>query len=130
MSDPIRHECGIAVVRLLKPLAYYHDKYGSALYGFDKLYALMAKQRNRGQDGVGFGCCKLNMPPGQPYLFRVRSTKSAEAIGEAFADEMKEFGRLELQGEPGPRGRGGADRQGRRRRGSRGGLSQGTGEVS
>lgn len=95
MSDPIRHECGIAVVRLLKPLAYYHDKYDNVLYGFDKLYALMAKQRNRGQDGIGFGCCKLNMPPGQPYLFRVRSNKSAEAIGEVFGDEIKEYGRLE-----------------------------------
>src|SRR5882757_9273537 len=95
MSDPIRHECGIAVVRLLKPLAYYHDKYGSVLYGFQKLYALMAKQRNRGQDGIGFGCCKLNMPPGQPYLFRVRSNKSAEAIGEVFGDEMKEFDKIQ-----------------------------------
>ena len=94
MSDPIRHECGIAVVRLRKPLAYYHDKYGTALHGFDKLYGLMSKQRNRGQDGFGIGCTKLNMPPGQPYMFRVRSTKSAEAIGEVFSDELKQFNRI------------------------------------
>ena len=55
MSDPINHECGIAVLRLKKPLAYYHDKYGSALYGFNKLFLLMEKQHNRGQDGVGIG---------------------------------------------------------------------------
>jgi amidophosphoribosyltransferase len=94
MSDPIRHECGIAVVRLLKPLAYYHDKYKTALYGFERLYGLMAKQRNRGQDGFGFGCCKLNMPPGLPYMFRQRSAKSVESMGEFFADEIKEFSRL------------------------------------
>ncbi|MBB5039352.1 amidophosphoribosyltransferase [Prosthecobacter dejongeii] len=94
MSDPIRHECGIAVVRLKKPLAYYQDKYGTALYGLERLFGLMAKQRNRGQDGIGIGCCKLDMPPGAPYMFRVRSTKSAEAIGEVLADEMKEFGRI------------------------------------
>lgn len=94
MSDPIRHECGIAVVRLLKPLAYYHDKYGTALYGFERLYGLMAKQRNRGQDGFGIGCCKIGMPPGLPYLFRLRSAKSVESLGDVFADEMKEFTRL------------------------------------
>lgn len=94
MSDPIRHECGIAVVRLLKPLAYYHDKYRSTLYGFDRLYGLMSKQRNRGQDGLGIGCCKLNMPPGLPYMFRIRSAKSVEAMGELFGDEMKEYNRL------------------------------------
>lgn len=94
MSDSIRHECGIAVVRLKKPLAYYQDKYGTALYGLERLFGLMAKQRNRGQDGIGIGCCKLDMPPGAPYMFRVRSTKSAEAIGEVLADEMKEFNRI------------------------------------
>jgi amidophosphoribosyltransferase len=94
MSDPIRHECGIAVVRLLKPLAYYHDKYKSALHGLDILHALMSKQRNRGQDGFGMGCCKLNMPPGLPYMSRLRSAKSVESLGEFFAEQMKEFGRL------------------------------------
>lgn len=89
MSDPIRHECGIAVVRLLKPLSYYHQKYGSALWGLDKLHALMIKQRNRGQDGLGIGCCKLNMEPGQPYIFRLRSSKTnsmEEVFGEVEDD--------------------------------------------
>jgi len=94
MSDPIRHECGIAVVRLRKPLAYYHDKYQSTLYGFHKLYALMSKQRNRGQDGFGVGCCKLNMPPGQPYMFRLRSTKSADSIGDVLDSKLEEFERM------------------------------------
>lgn len=85
MSDPIRHECGIAVVRLLKPLSYYHQKYGSALWGLDKLHALMIKQRNRGQDGMGVGCCKLNMEPGQPYVFRLRSSKS-NSMEEVFGE--------------------------------------------
>jgi amidophosphoribosyltransferase len=95
MSDPIRHECGIAVVRLKKPLAYYHDKYNSVTYGLERIFGLMAKQRNRGQDGMGIGCCKLDMPPGQPYMFRVRSTKSAEQIGEVLKEEMKQFQRME-----------------------------------
>ncbi|TLD69849.1 amidophosphoribosyltransferase [Phragmitibacter flavus] len=85
MSDPIRHECGIAVVRLLKPLGYYHHKYGSALWGLDKLHALMIKQRNRGQDGMGVGCVKLNMQPGQPYMFRLRSSKS-NSMEEVFGE--------------------------------------------
>ncbi len=90
MSDPIRHECGIAIVRLLKPLAYYEHKYGNALWGLDKLHALMIKQRNRGQDGMGIGCCKLNMEPGQPYMFRVRSSKS-DSLEEVFGDVMDDF---------------------------------------
>jgi amidophosphoribosyltransferase len=94
MSDPIRHECGIAVVRLKKPLEYYQEKYGTALYGLEKLFGLMAKQRNRGQDGIGIGCTKLNMSPGAPYMFRVRSTKSADLIGDVLSDEMKEFARI------------------------------------
>jgi len=94
MSDPIKHECGIAVVRLKKPLSYFHDTGRGALHGFNVLQALMTKQRNRGQDGVGIGCTKLNMQPGQPYMFRVRSMLSAERIGEMFEDEMKEFKRI------------------------------------
>src|SRR6187549_912579 len=90
MSDPIRHECGLAVVRLLKPLGYYEHKYGSALWGLDKLHALMIKQRNRGQDGMGIGCCKLNMEPGQPYMFRLRSSKS-DSLEEVFGDVTAEF---------------------------------------
>lgn len=94
MSDPIRHECGIAVVRLKKPLGYFYQKYGNTLYGFDALQALMTKQRNRGQDGIGIGCTKLGMPPGLPYMFRVRSTESVDQIGAFFDDERKEYNRI------------------------------------
>ncbi len=88
MSDDIKHECGIAVVRLKKPLAYYQDKYGSALWGFHKLFLLMEKQHNRGQDGVGIGCAKIGMPPGQPYIFRRRDTKK-DALSKLFRSELK-----------------------------------------
>ena len=93
MSDPISHECGIAVVRLKKELAWFHESGKTALYGFNMLQALMTKQRNRGQDGVGLGCCKLNMPAGLPYMFREREMVSAERIGEVFDKQMKEFRR-------------------------------------
>ena len=73
MSDPIRHECGIALVRLKKPLSYYQEKYDSPLWGFYQLFLLMEKQHNRGQDGAGIGALKLNVPPGKPYIFRKRS---------------------------------------------------------
>jgi amidophosphoribosyltransferase len=72
MSDPIRHECGVAIVRLRKPLAYYRQTYGSPLWGLKKLYLLMEKQRNRGQDGAGIGTLKLNAPHGAPYFHRLR----------------------------------------------------------
>lgn len=72
MSDSIKHECGIALVRLRKNLQYYHEKYGSALWGFNQLFLLMEKQHNRGQDGAGMGCVKLDMPPGEAYMFRER----------------------------------------------------------
>lgn len=94
MSDPIRHECGIAVVRLKKPLGYYYQKYGNALYGFDALQALMTKQRNRGQDGFGIGCCKLGMPAGLPYMFRERSTESVDKIGAVFDEMRKDLKRI------------------------------------
>lgn len=94
MSDPIHHECGIAVVRLKKELAYYQDKYGSALHGFNLLAALMTKQRNRGQDGIGVGCCKLNMPPGSPYLFRERFATSVEQMGTVFEGIKKDYKRI------------------------------------
>jgi len=73
MSDFLKHECGIAMIRLLKPLAYYQEKYGTPLYGFNQLFLLMEKQHNRGQDGAGIGCVKLNVPPGQAYIARKRS---------------------------------------------------------
>lgn len=72
MSDSIKHECGIALVRLRKNLQYYHEKYDSALWGFNQLFLLMEKQHNRGQDGAGMGCVKLDMPPGEAYMFRER----------------------------------------------------------
>jgi amidophosphoribosyltransferase len=76
MSDKITHECGIALVRLLKPLSYYQEKYGSPLWGFTKLFLLMEKQHNRGQDGAGVACVKLDMPPGEPYMYRERCVEA------------------------------------------------------
>jgi amidophosphoribosyltransferase len=76
MSDRITHECGVAMVRLLKPLSYYQEKYGSPLWGFTKLFLLMEKQHNRGQDGAGVSCVKLDMPEGAPFMFRERNIKS------------------------------------------------------
>ena len=73
MSDWIGHECGIAAIRLLKPLDYYIQKYGTPMYGVNKLTLLMEKQHNRGQDGAGAAVIKLDMPPGEPYIFRTRS---------------------------------------------------------
>lgn len=77
MSDAIKHECGIAFVRLLKPLEYYKEKYGTAFYGLNKMYLLMEKQHNRGQDGAGLASIKLNMEPGERYISRVRSNEQA-----------------------------------------------------
>lgn len=76
MSERVTHECGVAMVRLLKPLAYYQEKYGSPLWGFTKLFLLMEKQHNRGQDGAGVACVKLDMPAGAPFMFRERNIKS------------------------------------------------------
>ncbi len=73
MSDAIKHECGIAVIRLLKPLEYYKEKYGTAFYGVNKMYLMMEKQHNRGQDGAGFASIKLDTKPGERYISRVRS---------------------------------------------------------
>jgi amidophosphoribosyltransferase len=84
MSDAIKHECGIALVRLKKPLQFYKDKYGSAFYGINKMYLLMEKQHNRGQDGAGFASVKINVAPGTRYISRVRSNKSAP-IQDVFA---------------------------------------------
>ena len=84
MSDQIKHECGIAFIRLRKPLQYYVDKYGTAAYGLDKLYLLMEKQHNRGQDGAGVANIKLDVSPGERYISRVRSN-SSQPIKEVFA---------------------------------------------
>jgi amidophosphoribosyltransferase len=76
MSDAIKHECGIAFLRLLKPLEFYKEKYGTAFYGVQKMYLLMEKQHNRGQDGAGFASIKLDVKPGERYISRIRSNQS------------------------------------------------------
>lgn len=85
MSDQIKHECGIALIRLLKPLEYYQSKYGSWMYGLNKLYLLMEKQHNRGQDGAGLATLKLNPTPGKKYIHRFRSNGGAP-IKDVFAE--------------------------------------------
>ncbi|MEZ4874465.1 MAG: amidophosphoribosyltransferase [Flavobacteriaceae bacterium] len=84
MSDELKHECGIALVRLLKPLDYYKEKYGTAFYGVNKMYLMMEKQHNRGQDGAGFAGIKLNMSPGERYISRIRSN-AAQPIQDIFS---------------------------------------------
>ena len=83
MSDAIKHECGIALLRLKKPLEFYKEKYGSAFYGIQKMYLLMEKQHNRGQDGAGFASIKLDVEPGERYISRVRSN-NAQPIQDVF----------------------------------------------
>lgn len=84
MSDALKHECGIAMVRLLKPLEFYKEKYGTAFYGVNKMYLLMEKQHNRGQDGAGFASIKLDTKPGERYISRVRSIEQ-QPIQDIFA---------------------------------------------
>jgi len=84
MSDAIKHECGISLIRLLKPLEYYKEKYGTAFYGVNKMYLMMEKQHNRGQDGAGFASIKLDMPAGSRYMSRVRSAEQ-QPIQDIFA---------------------------------------------
>ena len=96
MSDEIKHECGLAFIRLRKPFSYYRQKYGTVLYGLNKLYLLMEKQHNRGQDGAGIASVKLNVEPGYPFLHRNRST-APQAIADLFSqignqvDEIKKY---------------------------------------
>jgi len=73
MSDKIQHECGVALIRLLKPLSFYQQKYGSSRYGLHKMYQLMDKMINRGQDGAGVATVKLDVDAGTPYIDRLRS---------------------------------------------------------
>ena len=84
MSDALKHECGIALIRLLKPLEFYKEKYGSAFYGVNKMYLMMEKQHNRGQDGAGFASIKLDTNPGERYISRVRSI-AQQPIQDIFA---------------------------------------------
>lgn len=90
MSDFLKHECGIAMIRLLKPLAYYQEKYGTPLYGFNQLFLLMEKQHNRGQDGAGIGCVKLDVEPGQPYMARDRSIKT-NPLSRIFREQLEDY---------------------------------------
>ncbi|MGE9290539.1 MAG: amidophosphoribosyltransferase, partial [Puniceicoccales bacterium] len=92
MSDAIQHECGLAVVRLRKPLEYYAEKYGTPLWGFYRLFLLMEKQHNRGQDGAGVGAVKLNMEAGLPYVSRARSVKS-NSLDRIFRSLMRDYDR-------------------------------------
>ncbi|HHS94995.1 MAG TPA: amidophosphoribosyltransferase, partial [Phaeodactylibacter sp.] len=97
MSDQVKHECGIALIRLLKPLSYYQETYGTALYGLNKLRLLMQKQRNRGQDGAGVVTIKLNPKPGTRYISRKRR------IGRNYLENIFEsiFKRFEsMKGDP------------------------------
>lgn len=93
MSEQIKHECGLAIVRLLKPLEYYRDKYGSPFYGMEKLRLLLQKQRNRGQDGAGLATIKLNAIPGIPYIHRKRVI-SKDYINDLFHAVDNEIGTL------------------------------------
>ena len=90
MSDFLQHECGIAMLRLKQPLQYYIDKYGSAFYGLNKMYLLMEKQHNRGQDGAGLANIKLDVPPGKRYISRIRSVDS-RPIQDVFSRMMPRF---------------------------------------
>ena len=94
MSDPIKHECGLAFIRLRKPLSYYHQQYGTVLWGLNKLYLLMEKQHNRGQDGAGVVAVKLDVEPGYPFLNRIR-TNAPQAISDIFQQIEKEIEELE-----------------------------------
>tara|TARA_Y100001968_G_C19436044_1_gene759768 strand:+ start:62 stop:1951 length:1890 start_codon:yes stop_codon:yes gene_type:complete len=94
MSDHIKHECGIALLRLLKPLSYYQEKYGTALYGLNKMYLLMQKQVNRGQDGTGLVNIKLETTPGKPYISRRRSVEP-NSIQDVFAKISENFKKIQ-----------------------------------
>ena len=94
MSDPIKHECGLAFIRLRKPFSYYHQQYGSVLWGLNKLYLLMEKQHNRGQDGAGVAAVKLNVEPGYPFMQRIRSN-APQAISDIFQQIGNEVTDLE-----------------------------------
>ncbi|MBO6605254.1 amidophosphoribosyltransferase [Psychroserpens sp.] len=107
MSDALKHECGIALIRLKKPLSYYKEKYGSAFYGVNKMYLMMEKQHNRGQDGAGFASIKLDTNPGERYISRVRSIAQQpiqdifaqinQRINDEFSEHPEYYDDVELQ---------------------------------
>ena len=94
MSDPIKHECGLAFIRLRKSFSYYQQKYGTVMWGLNKLYLLMEKQHNRGQDGAGVVAVKLNVEPGYPFLHRIRSS-ATQAIADVFRQIGEEVNEIE-----------------------------------
>ena len=98
MSDAIKHECGIGHIRLLKPLEFYKKKYGSSFYGINKMYLLMEKQHNRGQDGAGFASVKLDVQPGKRFISRIRSTEK-QPIQDVFG-KINERINSELKSNP------------------------------
>ena len=98
MSDALKHECGIALIRLLKPLEYYKEKYGTAFYGVNKMYLLMEKQHNRGQDGAGFASIKLDVEPGERYISRIRSNEN-QPIQDIF-EQINERINIEFEAHP------------------------------
>lgn len=95
----IKHECGVAMIRLLKPLSYYKEKYGSELYGLNKLYLIMEKEHNRGQEAAGIGCVKLDVPPGQEYIFRERA-QGSDAITRIFESAHTQIDEAKSEGVP------------------------------
>ena len=97
MSEEIGHFCGIALIRLKKPLAYFAEKYGTPLWGFNQLFLLMEKQHNRGQDGAGIGSMKLNVEAGEAFMFRERST-SSKALAKIFDQQNKTLSKLIKKG--------------------------------
>ena len=97
MSDPIKHECGVAFLRLRKPLQYYIDKYGTPTYAVNKMYLLMQKQHNRGQDGAGVANIKIDVPPGKRYISRYR-TIASNPIEDIFGKVGKKFKKAQIEG--------------------------------
>ena len=91
--EQLKHECGVAMIRLLKPLDYYQQKYGTWMYGINKLYLMMEKQHNRGQEGAGIACVKLDTAPGNEYMFREKA-EGSNAITEIFKTVQKGFSSL------------------------------------
>ena len=94
--EPLKHECGVAMIRLLKPLQYYQEKYGTLMFGLNKLYLMMEKQHNRGQEGAGMACVKLDGQPGTEFMFRERA-EGKDAISEIFGRVHKEYAHLSAE---------------------------------
>lgn len=105
MSDALHHECGLAYIRLRKPLSYYRRKYGTAFYGLNKLYLLMEKQHNRGQDGAGIATVKLDVPAGQQFMHRLRlpGNNAIARIFQSIQEEVQEMEKMypDIQKHPG-----------------------------